>query len=63
MMADMGMSAVKALPNEIMYHSGNDVVWHEVGKSFVGLLQPYFDKYQNSLKASSFQFYTLTLLF
>ena len=62
-MVDLGDSTVGVVRNEVINHTGNNVVWHEAGTSFetsfVGLVQLYSNKSQNSLKASSFQFYPL----
>ena len=65
MTADLGLQAVNEVQNEIMNHKGNDLIWHcrdtSLEISFVGLVQLYSDKSQNSLKASSFQFYPLNI--
>ena len=63
MTADLGASEVTAVRREVMAHSAENVVWHDettvCGSSFVGMVQLYSDKSQNSLKSSSFQFYPI----
>lgn len=63
MTSELGNTGVEAVRNAIMSHTERGVFWHDTDtsfeSSFVGLVQIYSDKSQNSLKSSSFQFYPL----